>query len=65
MVDNALLLWSNPIYDKDLYAALYFEGVIIFTEVKKYLLDDILPHHHHLMEQLVFDEGHPHPLAGT
>ena len=63
VADNPIHPRYDPIYDENLYAAFSFEEVLIFLEVKEFLIEDLLPHHFHLLEQIRL-EGSGNRLPG-
>ena len=63
VADDPLCTWSYPIYNQDIHTVLSIEGIAIFTEADEDLVEDLITHLQHLLEQLGFERGGPHPLA--
>ena len=65
VVENPRHLRSGTIFNKNIHASLAAEGVVRFTNFKEDLLEDLLPHIHHMLENTGFKGGGTHRLALT
>ena len=54
---------ADAISYQDLHALLPFQGVVGFYEFQEYLIDDLLPHHQNLLDNIGFKGGGPHAIA--